>query len=383
MSQRLTLSAYLSPGAPIWDNGGSYRSTEPQALLRDEFIVTLKQDATYDIYSESYYDPHLLRIENLTGDVLASDNEVEPVFVPYGTDRIYQFKAPYTGDYCIFAGWKQGSDENFVRLAVYEDVDTANIDTAYGVVNRNDGDPLFDRSYYLSVNRDVKVTNMDPLLHYASYGWREGRDPSAWFATEAYLAANPDVRAARLSPLEHYRAWGWREGRDPSLNFDIERYFMSNPDVRAAGIDPLGHWIDYGRVEGRAIPADAVGSVIIHGFDLQFYLMSNLDVARAGIDPFQHYHRYGWQEGRKPNRWLDSTHYLEQNSDVAGAGVDPLSHYITYGWKEGRNPGPDFDTKLYLKSHGDVSSSGMNPLEHFLLFGHSEGRQPLGNEATL
>jgi hypothetical protein len=37
---------------------------------------------------------------------------------------------------------------------------------------------LFDRTYYLAQNPDVKAANVDPLLHFDQYGWKEDRDPS-------------------------------------------------------------------------------------------------------------------------------------------------------------------------------------------------------------
>jgi len=55
----------------------------------------------------------------------------------------------------------------------------------------------------------------DPADHYATAGWREGRDPNAWFSTVYYLRANPDVRATGVNPLWHYLAQGFREGRRP------------------------------------------------------------------------------------------------------------------------------------------------------------------------
>jgi serralysin len=54
---------------------------------------------------------------------------------------------------------------------------------------------------------------MDPLRHYETYGWKEGRDPSATFGTNKYLAAYADVKAAKLDPLLHYVVFGRNEGR--------------------------------------------------------------------------------------------------------------------------------------------------------------------------
>jgi len=37
---------------------------------------------------------------------------------------------------------------------------------------------LFDRYFYLKSNPDVRKNDMDPLWHFVSVGWKEGRNPS-------------------------------------------------------------------------------------------------------------------------------------------------------------------------------------------------------------
>ena len=54
---------------------------------------------------------------------------------------------------------------------------------------------------------------MNPLLHYATQGYREGRDPGPDFQTNFYLLAYPDVRASKINPLAHYLRHGRAEGR--------------------------------------------------------------------------------------------------------------------------------------------------------------------------
>ena len=141
---------------------------------------------------------------------------------------------------------------------------------------------------------------VDPVAHFNSFGWREGRDPSGFFDTSAYLDANPDVRAAGINPLDHYDQIGWREGRDPGPNFDTTIYLLRNPDVAAAGVDPLAHYLQFGIFEGRPAHA-AIGQIIGGGFDAEYYLFHNPDVAAAGVDPLLHFNIIGWHEGRNPN----------------------------------------------------------------------------------
>ena len=112
--------------------------------------------------------------------------------------------------------------------------------------------PGFDPDFYKAQNPDVAAAGVDPLNHFRTVGWREGRDPNPYFDTKGYLATYGDVAAAGVNPLDHYNANGWREGRDPSAWFDTSSYLDANPDVRAAGVNPLQHFLANGQFEGRA-----------------------------------------------------------------------------------------------------------------------------------
>lgn len=72
---------------------------------------------------------------------------------------------------------------------------------------------MFDSVYYLEKNPDVFEANIDPLLHYVMFGWKEGRDPNSNFSTKNYLKENPDVASKRMNPLYHYLVYGLAEQR--------------------------------------------------------------------------------------------------------------------------------------------------------------------------
>jgi hypothetical protein len=83
---------------------------------------------------------------------------------------------------------------------------------------------------------------------------REDRQAIATqFDAASYLRAYPDVAAAGVDPLEHFISHGWREGRNPNNDFDVVYYLTTYPDVAAAGINPLLHYIYAGSTEGRKI----------------------------------------------------------------------------------------------------------------------------------
>jgi O-antigen biosynthesis protein len=78
---------------------------------------------------------------------------------------------------------------------------------------RLESSELFDREWYLEQNPDVAAAGIDPLLHYATTGFKEGRDPSPRFDASSYLEMYPDVRVAGVNPLLHYLTSGAAEGR--------------------------------------------------------------------------------------------------------------------------------------------------------------------------
>ena len=245
-------------------------------------------------------------------------------------------------------------------------------------------EPDFDAAYYLAHNPDVAAAGVNPLQHYLTFGWKEGRDPNAFFSTNGYLAQNLDVAAARLNPLEHFENYGWREGRDPGPNFSISKYLAANPDVKAAGVDALQQFLTVGQAQGRVAfavaaptPAAPVADPLV---DAAWYLAQHPDVAASGEDASANYHRVGWKLGYNPDQLFDTTYYLKANADVAAAGVDPLAHFETYGVHEGRQPSLAFSDDKYLANNPDVAAAKMNPLVHYLAYGRAEGRMTFISE---
>lgn len=97
----------------------------------------------------------------------------------------------------------------------------------------------FDRDYYLGVHEDIERSEIDPLEHYFSTGWREDRDPSAQFSTSYYLSSNPEVAAEDLNPLVHYVLSGRREGRRPFPPTGFKRQTLA----RLRSLDEeIAHW---------------------------------------------------------------------------------------------------------------------------------------------
>lgn len=71
---------------------------------------------------------------------------------------------------------------------------------------------LFDHEWYLNQYNDVKLSNVNPLIHYLKIGVNENKNPSPTFDTHFYLLTNPAVREKNLNPLIHYANEGINRG---------------------------------------------------------------------------------------------------------------------------------------------------------------------------
>ena len=76
-----------------------------------------------------------------------------------------------------------------------------------------DGSGLFDASWYLAEYPDVGKGRLDPVWHYCSKGWLEGRSPGPYFDGSEYLQNNQDVASSQVNPVVHFVLNGSREGR--------------------------------------------------------------------------------------------------------------------------------------------------------------------------
>lgn len=232
-------------------------------------------------------------------------------------------------------------------------------------------DYIFDSTYYLAENPDVAAAGVDPYQHYLTFGWKEGRNPSALFNTNFYLDENPTVRAAGVNPLAQFEISGWNNGTDPSAIFSDSKYLAANPDVAAAKMDPLLHYIISGQYEGRVTYAVDLPDPLI---DASYVLLHNPSVNSASLDALEWFDNVGWKQGANPDAWFDTNYYLAHNPDVKASGANPLQQFEAEGWKTGANPSAAFSTDDYLNANPDVAAAGMDPLLHYVEYGIKEGR---------
>lgn len=196
-----------------------------------------------------------------------------------------------------------------------------------------------DGTFYRAVYPDLARAQVDPIRHYATTGWREGRDPAPWFSSMDYLKACPDVAKADWNPLHHYLAHGRREGREVVRSRLADAYLLGRarrglntgwrfePQSGSAPPDPVAETAE-ATIEQRALAATE--------FDATYYVTANPDLVGAGIDPLDHFMLAGWREGRDPNPLFSVKDYLETYPDIAAVGVNPFVHYLQTGRAEGR-----------------------------------------------
>lgn len=92
---------------------------------------------------------------------------------------------------------------------------------------------IFDADWYAERYRDVALTGLDPLSHFAQFGWALGRWPSSSFDPVDYRRRNPDVAAANIDPLLHYVKYGrhetWRSAKKSPSNSQRAHAVTSPP----------------------------------------------------------------------------------------------------------------------------------------------------------
>ncbi len=261
---------------------------------------------------------------------------------------------------------------------------------------------LFDKDWYLDTYKDVANSKIDPLDHFITVGWEEGRNPSKDFNTIWYTEQNSSIKTSHLNPLIHYIKIGKSNNYpiNPKMKneflfeknkriinesglFDKDWYLDTYKDVANSKIDPLDHFVAIGWEEGRNPSED---------FDTIWYIEQNPSIKTTRMNPIVHYLSIGKFEGAithpkykegykdietikteieliKNSGLFDKEWYLNAYGDVSSSDVNPIFHYVTIGWKEGRNPSEDFDTKWYIENNLSDKDKNTNPLIHYIITG--------------
>jgi glycosyltransferase involved in cell wall biosynthesis len=171
--------------------------------------------------------------------------------------------------------------------------------------------------------------------------WKKIIEKSGLFDVKYYLFTYPDVRLQDINPIMHYIKYGTYEGRNPSAEFDTNYYLETYEDV--ININPLVHYVLHGKLEKRARNKKELQyleeyNLLINSkyFNKEYYLKSNPDLDKNLIDPVAHYILFGEKEGRKPNNNFEPKWYRDYYKDLSENNISLLVHYILHGENEKR-----------------------------------------------
>lgn len=87
---------------------------------------------------------------------------------------------------------------------------------------------LFDKAYYYNTYPDVRRVDMDPIMHYIKYGWKEGRNPSIRFNTHDYWDAYPEIMEANQNPLIHHIKLNKKRCDNPCEDWSVDNRHTEN-----------------------------------------------------------------------------------------------------------------------------------------------------------
>ena len=207
---------------------------------------------------------------------------------------------------------------------------------AHFLAGRLDGStrpvPEFDPVRHLRLHPPLADAGRDPFLHFQAIGGAAPPDSTVaaacgLFDASFYLVSNADVREAGVDPLAHFCADGWREGRNPNLYFDT-RYYRAQVVVGGAEVNPLVHYYLQGERAGLR------PSVY---FDPGWY--ASAYTVPAHCSALAHYLARRRQQRHSPNPGFDLAAYLARFGERVGRNRDPFAHALRAGFVSVGRPG--------------------------------------------
>lgn len=162
-----------------------------------------------EFLQENYFKAAGCEIGALLEKIIRLDVSVDP-----DNEQLAIFKCKYN-NYSIAFG--DNSDEDFLNYI------SKNIDNYIALNNCI----YMDRKFYANL---IKNNTIDEVYHYLRYGAQELRSTSPAFDSRVYLEQYQDIRALGLNPLVHHAKFGAKEGRQLSKSISIDAIkVLQNP----------------------------------------------------------------------------------------------------------------------------------------------------------
>ena len=170
-------------------NRTKLRQTEDQLKSSNQLIQN-KQNHIYDMEKKEKKLVNELNVQ--TNNLKASLIEIE--YLNNKNRSVTQrFISKFPSLYILFNMNETGIKNALVNIKGY---------------NAIKKDNLFDIGYYLKNNNNIRLSGIDPILHYIYHGFKEGKNPSSSFDGNYYLKTYKSVKKSNLNPLVHYSLYG-------------------------------------------------------------------------------------------------------------------------------------------------------------------------------
>jgi hypothetical protein len=228
----------------------------------------------------------------------------------------------------------------------------------------------FDSEWYLRAYKDVAKSGLDPIRHYITHGWREGRLPYRLFKNEGIISFCPWIYGVNINPLYYQTIF------KSCLNWDKDE--AKNLHLDLTSIDILH--ITYLKKELEKKERMA--------FDSEWYYHEYKDVYDNCVDAASHFDKYGWREGRNPTCWFNTEKYLVANHATRNNAINPFvefidSHHIynSFGQPICERDvlmATGFDSKWYHNQYSDFISTDEDAIDHYINIGWKIGLNPAG-----
>jgi len=121
---------------------------------------------------------------------------------------------------------------------------------------------MFDESFYLSSNLDVKESGIDPIIHYIEYGEVEGRAPHVYCDLDYLKTQITDPMG--LTYFAYFCINERKEHISLNIHFDPTFYMQQYCDVESEKIGLFDHFLHTGIYEKR-LPANNIDSLSYFG----------------------------------------------------------------------------------------------------------------------
>ncbi len=188
--------------------------------------------------------------------------------------------------------------------------------------------------------------------------WKKIIEKSGLFDVKYYLFTYPDVRLKDINPIMHYIKYGANEGRNPNKEFDTSFYLTNYSDVKESKMNPLVHYILYGIKENRIISS----------------LKLEKNIAKQTKEQELSQTKQNLQTNKKISNDIDVMELIDY-INITDKDKNVMKNFIKAKINK-INIKNVFSSEDYLEMYPDIKASGVNPLKHYLLNGKKEGRLP-------